>query len=219
MIFLKRKQDIQAGNAQLMGQQDRQNDYFAHLPGREKGSYLAVIADGLTKKAAGKYAAVISVEILKAGFSDGLYVTQGAEPYFIESFKAIGKRLGDNIYSNKTGAAVIAVLIWEGYLHYASAGNCSLYLCHDNEIDLINDPDASQIEIDSFQIRKKDIVMLCSQGASQSLSEMEIFNQLNRKSHPYDKCQGLSELIRQKGWSNQDNATIIILENMAEGNG
>lgn len=223
-IFLERQKSrhnihsfgngMKAGNAQSIGQQEEQNDYFTILPNEFNDSFLAVIADGTTKKKTGKYAAVITVEILKANFLNNLHNKLGIDKYFHSSFDAINKRLNDNIYGNKVGATLIAAIVQDGYLYFSSVGNCVLFLYRNKEMITLNDIEKNEIQISEIKLKMNDIVMLCSQGIYKSLTEMEILHELSKKIHPYEKCQNFVNCIQNKRFSYQDNATIIILENM-----
>ncbi len=205
---------IRAGNTQLIGQKDEQNDYFSIIP--TDNSLFAIISDGVTNKRVGKFAAIISVEILKANFVNQLHEAKGIKNFFQVSFQCINKRLNDNIYGNKVGATLISAIIKNNCLHFASVGNCVLFLFRNGEIISVNDMDSSEIEIGKISLIKNDIAMLCSHGAYESLTEMEIARELSNHVHPYEKCMNFAKQIQRKRKNYQDNATIIILENMVQ---
>ncbi|HHW35864.1 MAG TPA: serine/threonine-protein phosphatase [Bacillales bacterium] len=71
------------------------------------------------------------------------------------------------------------------------------------------------IEIGNKAIRlmKKDKVFLCSDGVSDSLTEVEIENILSKEISPYDAAQEIIEVIEEKQLKSQDNATVVILAN------
>ncbi|MDR1067449.1 MAG: protein phosphatase 2C domain-containing protein [Clostridiales bacterium] len=199
--------DVIVGNAQLIGEQDEQNDYFEIS--HKNGVTLAVIADGATKRKIGKFAAVVAVNTLKANFTGGMYESLGPSEYFAHSFEAIEKTFSDNSVGNKVAATLVAVIVDNDVMHYACVGDGAIIIFRGGE--LINVPDHS--EIGKRTLRKSDAILLCSAGARNSLTEMEILHELSkRKTHPYEKCMNLSKHIREKMFKNQDNASIIALE-------
>ena len=205
---------IQVGNAQLIGEKEHQNDYFSTIA--YHNSFLAVIADGLSDKPAAKSAALIVVETLKNNFNRGSHNIIGIDRYFRESVEEIKKRLHFENYGNVIGATLIAMLIRNGMMHFASLGDCSLFLYRRHELMPLNNIYGTNIEIKRIPLEKRDIAIICSRGARESLTEMELIWQMEKKIHPYNKCQNLIRLIRSKSLLHQDNATIIITEKMLQ---
>ncbi|HEX9062854.1 MAG TPA: SpoIIE family protein phosphatase, partial [Clostridia bacterium] len=72
----------------------------------------------------------------------------------------------------------------------------------------------SEIETgrDAIKLRPGDKVILCSDGVYNSISELELERILSRKLTPSKAAEEIIESILQKRISNQDNASIIILE-------
>nr|WP_146812041.1 protein phosphatase 2C domain-containing protein [Aneurinibacillus danicus] len=62
-------------------------------------------------------------------------------------------------------------------------------------------------------LNKGDKVILCSDGVYNSVTEMELEKILSKNISPYDAAQEIIEVIEYKRLRNQDNATVIILEN------
>ena len=206
---------MKIGNAQLIGQRENQNDYFSVISGKSKQDHLfAVIADGITNKKTGRYSAILTVDILRANFLNRTYLNLGINDYYEKSFKEIDKKLHDYIQGNKVVATLISVIVKNHILYYASIGNCLLLICRRGELFIINDINSSEIQINNFPLTQGDIAMLCSKGVYESLMEMEILCELMETKHPYNKCQNLMRLIQRKSLKNQDNATIIIVEEM-----
>jgi len=202
------------GNAQLIGQREYQNDYFSTLT--YEGCFLAVIADGLTDKPAAKTAAIITVDTLRKNFKLDRHIHIGFERYVKESLYEVQKMLRAENYANITGATLIAMLIRDGIMHFASLGDCSLFIYRRHELMPLNRTYSTMMEIKRMALDKKDIAILCSKGARESLTEMEIIWQMEQKIHPYSKCQNLISLIRSKSLTYQDNATIVVAEKMLQ---
>ena len=204
---------IRVGNGQLIGQKEYQNDYFSILYNKD-GSLFASIADGISEKKDGKNASLLTIEILKNNFLNKTYENLGIEKFYIESLKEINKRMKDTAQGNKTGSKLISIIIRNGFLHYASVGNCLLLIYRNNELMEINDIKTGEMEINKIKIIKGDIAILCSKGIYKSLMEMEIICEITEGNHPYKKCQNLIRQIQQKHLKNQDNGTLIIVEEM-----
>jgi serine/threonine protein phosphatase PrpC len=196
------------GNAQIKGVKEFQNDYFSV---EYSGKYiLAVIADGLTDKPEGRYAAETSVNILKENFNDiDSYVN--IEEYFKNSFKDINRIL-NKAQENKTGTAVLAAIVGKNFIEWASIGSCALYLCEDNDILKINGNENNSAEFDKMRLIKKNGILLCTDGVFKSLEEKEMAESMAEKISAYDKSMKMAELIKNKGLKYQDNATLIIIE-------
>lgn len=203
--------NIKTGNAQLIGQQEQQNDYFSVIS--KDDVLLAVLADGRTKRKTGKLAAVITVDTLKVDFMKDLYTLQGVDTYFLNAFYKINQRLKEIACGNNIGATLIAMIIEHNHLYYASVGDCLFYLYRKKELMRVNDIYKDKIEIKKMLLEQGDIIMLCTKGAYESLTEMEIIDELSKKINPYKKCLHFVKCILNKQYSYQDNATIIILEN------
>ncbi|WP_409359894.1 MULTISPECIES: PP2C family protein-serine/threonine phosphatase [Aneurinibacillus] len=62
-------------------------------------------------------------------------------------------------------------------------------------------------------LHKGDKVILCSDGVYNSVTEIELEKILSKNISPYDAAQEIIEAVEYKRLRNQDNATVIILEN------
>ncbi|WP_058486179.1 PP2C family protein-serine/threonine phosphatase [Defluviitalea phaphyphila] len=204
---------IKIGNMQLIGQKDEQNDYFSVI--NKDNSLLAVIADGISNKKIGKYASVITVDILKKNFyNSNFFDINDIKEYFTVSFEEINNRLNDNIYGNKVGVTLACAIVKNGWLYFTSIGSCMLLLYRDKEIIYLTDINQKENNIKNISLKKDDIVILCSNGVYQSLTEVEIIREIEKNLHPYDKAMNLARKIQKKGYIHQDNATLILIEDM-----
>lgn len=78
----------------------------------------------------------------------------------------------------------------------------------------IGHDDFKDIEISKEPIRliKGDKIVLCSDGVYNSISEFEIENILMKNIKPYKASEEIINVIKNKNYLKQDNATIIILQ-------
>ncbi|AWB43676.1 serine/threonine protein phosphatase [Paenibacillus sp. CAA11] len=63
-----------------------------------------------------------------------------------------------------------------------------------------------------IQLRKDDIVLLCSDGVYDALTEVELEQILMRRQPPQDTAEAIIDYIEGKSYKHQDNATVMILE-------
>jgi serine/threonine protein phosphatase PrpC len=204
-----------AGNAQLIGSQDMQKEYFASAEVMGgMGSFFAAIAHGIGSGAACAEAAAVAVNALKKQFLEDQGKIPGSGVIFASALAEANRRLKTLAHGNLVGVALIAAVARGGYLHAVSVGGLPLFLCRGGEIYRFAAGGGRSPAQKHLRLQKKDIVMLCSAGAADSLAEMDILDGLSAKCHPYDKCQRMARRIRKKKHACQENATIIVLENL-----
>ena len=109
------------GNAQLLGNCEQQNDYFATE--QSKNNLFVVVADGLTDLPAGRFASVIAVETLKYNYHN-IEKYRNLLDYFKHSFGDIDYSIHKNVTGNKAGTAVICGMIKNKKLVWANVGSC-----------------------------------------------------------------------------------------------
>jgi len=63
-----------------------------------------------------------------------------------------------------------------------------------------------------IQLRKGDRVILCTDGVTNSLSELELESVMLKKINPFEMSEMIMAMIKEKNKARQDNATVIILE-------
>ena len=201
---------FRVGNGRLQGDRDYQTNYFATIQNND--DLLVVISDGITDNKKGELASVLAVEILKGNFKNNLYRVLGLEAFFKRSTEQIRKRLEENILSPNLG--LISALIIGKTMYYMSTGNNKLFLYRSGElIDLTCNKEVSK-KLNNLQIKRKDLLLFASTGASEGLTEMEILCHLPQTCHPQDKCQRLLQKMHEKRLKYQKNSVIIILEQM-----
>ena len=216
IIKLQRTDDadtfFEYGNSQIIGQEDFQNDYFSVLT--DNSNILAVIADGMSNKKAGKYPAVVAVEVFKFNFLKKKY-RRNTRNFFSDNYEEITHQLSTSNYTGKIRCTMLSTLICNGSLYWSSIGNCKLFLFRNGELITVNNITLNKEQFGKISLDNEDIFLLCTHGAHTVLGEMEIINiLLNEDMHPYDKALDLTRRIQNKNFDYQKNATIIILENL-----
>lgn len=214
--FKKRKNinnKISYANGQVIGTEQFQNDYFSFIKRNNQQKVLAVVADGVTRKKIGKTISVIAVSVLKTNFINRVH-DYDSEKYFKVCYDEMDKTYKDNVTVNTIRACLIAVLIKNIWLEWSSIGNCALFLYRNNRIKLINDINKSEPLFGKFRIEKDDILVLCSKGIYANLWELDLEAEVSRNIPTEEKMNNILKRVRNKNLKQQDNATLIIIENI-----
>ncbi|MEY8322082.1 protein phosphatase 2C domain-containing protein [Lachnospiraceae bacterium 46-61] len=202
-------QNYKIGNAQLLGNCEQQNDYFATE--QSQNNLFVVVADGLTDLSTGRFASVIAVETLKYNYHH-IEKYRSLLDYFKQSFGDIDYSIHKNITGNKAGTAVICSVIKDKKLVWANVGGCGLYLCRKGKIIPIHNEVKKRIEYGTLECKKRDVLLFCTEGIEKGSSELEFKEILSMKKHPYDKAVLLTERIKNRENAYQKNGTAVIVE-------
>lgn len=65
-----------------------------------------------------------------------------------------------------------------------------------------------------YPLQAGDLVLLCSDGVHETLTEIEMENILRKHDHPQEMADDIIAQIEAKGLRSQDNATVVILQKM-----
>ncbi|SJZ97604.1 PP2C family protein-serine/threonine phosphatase [Selenihalanaerobacter shriftii] len=111
-----------------------------------------------------------------------------------------------HIYANKLKAEYKAGEISrEEQFSHPKRDRLTSYLGYEDfhEIDYSKTP---------IELKKEDKIIICSDGISDVISNIELENILEKKIHPIDTSEMILKLVLNKHRTNQDNATVIVLE-------
>jgi serine/threonine protein phosphatase PrpC len=232
---LSKKPEI--GNAQILGQREAQNDYFATFI--SANGLLAAVADGQGVHQNGRQSAFLAVDICRRKFTQAAAI-EDKETFFQNTFRSCHKSIIDHTYdAGRAGTALVTALIQKNKLYWAALGSCKIFLYRQKElIDLIlifqkNHPtnhgnypalaaNEQKLGQDIFparflaqgtlDLKAKDQILLCSDGIYKSISEIELISFLAKRDNPYDKSQKITDWISRNERDCQDNATIILIK-------
>lgn len=203
VTFYKRE-TYQYGNIQNLGNKKYQNDYFSIL---QKGQRLIVtIADGMIDRKTGKYPSVLVNKIFQKNLS------QKRDDYFSifkKSILQVQISMNQSMINRVIQVSFLNITIDARRLWWCSVGNCRLFVYRDHMLSCINQGK----QMGKFQMKKNDIFMLCTDGASNQLHELEMIDVLKKRNTPHEKCFELSKKIMDKQSADQDHFTIIVIEN------
>ncbi len=117
---------FRVGKAMTIGTRQVQEDSYGTCQSTE--GFLAVLADGMGKNYGGKISSRIAVDTMKEMFAD--YRSSENPAYFFRrSFHRANAGILEKLDDGRGGASVGAVLIKDGRLYYAVAGNVKIAVC------------------------------------------------------------------------------------------
>ncbi len=206
----KKKKKFTFGNAQYIGQMEYQNDYFSINEIEEK-ECLLIVTDGASTNRNIKNGSILANDIIK-----NLYLKNRTFQSFkkILEFALLDVEEKNKMYAfeNRIGVSILAVKVNEYVLEYANVGSCVLLVFRDDNILQVVESDRIYEKIDSFKLKAKDKVILLSKGAFVSIDELELIAILNTKQETNDKAISIINIIRNKRYKHQENATVVLLE-------
>lgn len=113
----------EAGGAMTVGDRQIQEDSYGICQSAD--AFLAVLADGMGRHYGGRISSRIAVDTMKDMFRQ--YRRGEAPAYFFRrAFRQMNRAILEQLDDGRGGASVGAVLIRDGFLHYAVAGNVKI---------------------------------------------------------------------------------------------
>ncbi len=127
------------------GNRDYQQDNVYVTPGSKLANnhrtrVMAVVCDGMGGMADGGLASSIAVDTLKNGFEIIKNATEVNIPaFFLSGIKAADKKISSipKVNGKGSGTTMVAVIADDNYLYWASVGDSSIYVIHNNEMKKI----------------------------------------------------------------------------------
>jgi len=233
-VFKKRRPTI--GNAQILGAVGVQNDYFGTL--ETQNGIIAVVSDGIGRSKLGRKCAEIVVNTFLAQFDKAGPIIDHKQ-FLSRTLMLANQRVTKYTIDINCGATLSAVIICNNKAHWINIGNSCIMVASKEEIIrlsktytqlYINEPtykrkpqayydryigieDDLKAQNGHFDLDKTQRqVLLCTDGVYQQISEMDMLKVLKSSRNAYDKAQEILLQIARKKRSDQDNATLIVLD-------
>jgi len=202
---------------QLQGSKEFQTEHFDVLSSER--SLFAVIVSGNIDTKPGISIAKLAVETLKNEYSHEPYNPENMEEFFTKAIKKAHKAVSDNGFEHNTPPSIIVVVIENKFLNIAethgSLRSNSVYLFRGKRlIEVTNRKTISSIQVSRIKLTGDEIIMMASKGVTTSLDEADIIRCLSGVAHPRWRCQRTETIIKQKYLKEQDNVTVVIMEQM-----
>lgn len=124
-------QRLQAGRAMTVGDRQIQEDACGICQSAD--AFLAVLADGMGRHYGGRVSSRTAVDTIKDMF---LHYRRSEAPayFFRRAFHQMNRAILEQLDDGRGGASVGAVLIRDGFLYYAVAGNVKVAVCRGGEL-------------------------------------------------------------------------------------
>lgn len=209
---MKRKKEkrLSYGNGQYIGQMDCQNDYFS-ITEISASKCLIIIADGTSSRNNIRTGVIMANNTIK-----NLYLEKIEQSRFDEVLKEGFVKVEENnkkyVFENRIAVSVLCVEINNNVLSYGNIGSCVLLVYRNKEIVNISDEENVKEKYGSFKVKGKDKIILLSKGAFLSITELELISELESKKETNEKAIAIINLIRNKGYKHQENATVVLVE-------
>ncbi len=198
------------GNGQYIGAMEHQNDYFSVTEISEFESLLVII-DGTSRRENIRQSAIIASDIIKDIYKKNRNL-HGFKDLLDYAFLEIEDKNKQYTFENRIALSILSVRIRFDLLSYGSIGTCSLLLYRNGEIININVENEVTKKYSEIKIKPKDKVVMLTKGAFLTLTELEIIKELESNKETNEKAITLVNLIRNKGYKHQENATVLIVD-------
>lgn len=236
MVFSKRRRrfKVDVGNAQFLGVEQRQNDYFACW--QNQNGLLAVVSDGIGQSSLGRQCAEIVVKTYVEAFKK-------AEPiidpmlFLKRLLRTANQRVTKLTPGIDCGATLAAVYIRGGELYWISVGHSAVMLAEKEQIDRLNETytelyfnepaykrkplayfdhyigleDDLKAQSGQIALQTRQHVLLATDGVYLQISEQDMLKTLKKPLSAFDKAQAILLAIENKQRTDQDNATLLLL--------
>lgn len=260
MVMQKKEPHIITGSSTIMGKRfEQQDSYFvsgakALTPFRLRRT-LAVVCDGMGGLEAGDRASITAVEMLHFAFSKLPAKKVDIPHFFYDMLENIDYEINHwtDLKSDRgSGTTLVAAIIENRRLYWASVGDSSMFIIQDGVIkritrehnyrmylsELVSDGIISQQQADSdpqrsalvsylgmggisyidipskpYVMKNGDILLLCSDGVTNTLSEHELLELVeNNIDDMYGCCKSITKAVEDKNMEIQDNATVVVVQ-------
>lgn len=159
LINSRKNPEVIIGNAQSTGDRSEQEDSFAGVI--QEHGVLAVLADGMGGYSNGKMASSLVVNLFVKEFSK-IRNIEPADKFFRDTLLVSNKKLLEKSKGKKTGTTMVAVVISEGYLSWASVGDSAIALFRNQEFYNLNQKQIFQAVLEkeylSGHISKEEVL-------------------------------------------------------------
>ena len=231
----KRRFTIDVGNAQFLGVAETQNDYFACW--ENENGLLALVSDGIGQNKFGRQCAEIVVKTYMDAFKKAGPIIDPML-FLRRLLRTANQRVTKLVPGIDCGATLAAVLIRNGELYWISVGNSSVMAAGKEQITRMNETytelyfnepaykrkplayfdryigleDDLKAQSGRLRLQRKQHVLLCTDGVYLQISEQDLLRALKKPLGAFEKAQAILLQIENKHRTDQDNATLVLLD-------
>lgn len=230
----RRRNTVNIGNAQILGAAATQNDYFATY--KNENGLIAIVSDGIGRKHYGRYCAEIVVKTYFNQFKKSKSI-QDTQLFLQRTLYLANQRVTKVGLDINCGAMLSAVILQDNTLFWINVGNTAIMVADKEKITRLNQTytdtysseEASKIKPAAYYneyigiedklkaqtgkvtLQRGQQVVLCTDGVYMQISEMDMLKILKQRTAAFDKAQKILLKIQRKQRTDQDNATLIVL--------
>lgn len=234
-IVLRQKIQWDIGNAQLLGAEEKQNDYFGTAV--SENGVLAVVSDGVGHSHWARDSAEIVVKTFLQEYR-AVGVIEDRMLFLKRCLTLANRRVTSEMPDIGCGATVCVALVQGNTLYWLSIGNSAIMIATGEEIIRLNKnytelyinkaaEERTNLryrnqylgrvdELDAqggvYQLKHKRQVLLCTDGIYMMMGEKQMLHILRMRADAYDKAQQIALQISHQKRSDQDNGTLIVLD-------
>lgn len=202
MLLIKKinQKDIIIASSLVIGMEEIQEDDIG-ITETEQGT-LAVLADGLGKKEAGRISSVYAVKEINEMFkSEG---SDENEVYFFKkAYNKANNEIIIRVERDKGGASVLSCIVKKGYLHYALVGDAMLCIFRKDELYKISNghsiDEVAKKQYESGKIRKEKAVSVIKEKKLIYYLGNSYFENLENNQEPIKLFKGDIIVLMSKG--------------------
>lgn len=232
----KKKNNIDVGNAQILGSAQVQNDYFATY--QSENGLLIIVSDGIGRDEWGRRCAEIVVSTYLDEYKKAAEIME-YDLFLRRTLRLANQRVTKVGIDIGCGATVSVGILKKQDLHWLNVGNSAIMIANREEILRLNDTytivyvnepvykkkplayydqymgleDDLKAQSGVFFLNKEEQIIFCTDGVYLQISEMDMLGYLRQRITSYEKAQNILLAIQRKQRTDQDNATIVVINN------
>ncbi len=205
-----KKTKISYGNGQYIGMMEYQNDYFS-ITELNKKECLLTVTGGTALRRNIRNGAILANDIIKNLYIKNRYF-QHFDNILQSAFLEIEDKNKQYSFENRIAVSILSVQIKEDLLRYANIGTCTLLLYRDEKIINVKNHEDVKEKYGKLKVKPNDKIILLTNGAFLAITEIELMKELESKKETNDKAISIINVIRNKRYKHQENATVVLVE-------
>ena len=172
---------------------------------------LFIVADGMGGHKAGDTASRYTVETLV----ELLKESEGKDPLATidNNIKLVNslllRKAGESEEYNGMGTTLVVASIFDNTLRVANVGDSRLYVIGEDIIQITRDHSWVE-EMVSVDLKKEDMILMCSDGLTNMLEDQEIFHIIKSSHDIREAAERLVSRANDNG--GRDNISVILIE-------
>ncbi len=222
-LYKNETKTIEYASKSVQGKRGNLEDYYGNSE-----NDLYIVADGVGSHPYGEVASKIAVESAINTYKSSKNKSSDfiIETMFTDAEHAIQKEGKNNPDHTNMGTTMLAAIVIDGNILFGNLGDCRAYIYSNNSLEQVTNDDRDTngdlikaLGVHNEDVRPKivekdfnsgDLVLLCSDGLHDFVSDKVINNILSSSANLQNKADGLIEAALQ--FSSTDNITVSLIK-------